>query len=348
MESSERTSRRVVQFMDSLGFGRGGLTSAVYKRMALIPSDVELVVAVTGMQFGVGPVFEELRRQGRIPEHAKLRAFFDEEFGGPSLQLREPSHQWPHDSLTIREAGASSTHVRYFDKDGTFLGLERLDSQGHPVSRDIHSKDRPHEIVRRDHFDKAGNLRRSEWFDDQWKPRYETFYRSEGNAFASTWLNDSGGRYRSVLFSREGEVRLARDYNGMRIPWVEALLEEVPGTVALSDEPSTVFALAQSRKIGSVRGLAAIHTVHYANNVDSRNGYRGWFHYYRVGQGNIDEIVTLTGEQWKALAEAGTGIGDEKTSVVPHAAPDWDSPVRQQPTGNLLYLGRLHRDKRID
>ena len=67
--------RTVVQLMDSLGFNRGGLTKAVYKRVNMYcEKGYTVIVCVTRYQPDAKEIFLALQKQGLLHTDARFHS----------------------------------------------------------------------------------------------------------------------------------------------------------------------------------------------------------------------------------------------------------------------------------
>lgn len=346
----------IIQLIDSLGLGRGGLTKAIYDRLTFASSIDETILLVTGVQFNVKEIGDILKKNKQIPDSVKVLGIFDEAFGC-DIPTVPPLVTLYKDNLyeMVEKKEGSVRAIRYFNNQGQYIGLESFDGNGKLNFLEIHSTEFPHICSIRQFYDAEGRVRSVKYFDFSWKPRFETVFRSDGSPIYSCWLKeDNGDRYRISYFNiLDGKkvAELCSDSYDLRAKLIAPILDKYPNSVLLSDEPSTILFLSRNYPFNQKvrKGVGYIHTTHTYKVADGSEQLKPWYFSYKLNSGSLSVIVSTNHIQANELRET---IPLANTSNVLSISHPIQSKVevspKKEPTYHLLFLGRLSNEKRVD
>lgn len=352
VDTGVRMQPAILQLMGSLGLNRGGLTRAVYERTSLLGKDKRVVIGALAHQFDYAEVFANILDSGALPQHSVLRDFHSDiqknnRVGSPEKTQFSELISQDEGIESTTEVGANNVFVRFFHR-GTFIGMQCQDKSGAIKYIDHHDLNRPWIVDFRDRFDAAGRVRTREYMTEDFKPRYKVFYNEGGGEYLAHWISPTGYEYRAILFTQDSAEQF-KDLRAVHSRWIRKLSDELDSSVLFSDEPTTAFALSldlpKSKKVG------AIHTTHYANQVDAQGGLKGWVPHYIKALKSIDKLVFFTETQLSDFRKDSNYDGDLLTTVS-HAAPalkDLPAPnLIDKDPNKIVIVSRLDKDKRID
>ncbi|ABY70160.1 hypothetical protein APJL_1608 [Actinobacillus pleuropneumoniae serovar 3 str. JL03] len=341
----------IIQLIDTLGLGRGGLTKAIYERVTYLSQIEKVTLVVTGLQFDVQRVASLLKEQKQIPEELEVVGLFDFAFGSEKLEISPPIALDKSNLYKTIEATDSSNIYRYFDEQGRFLGLENYSTDNTLNFLEVHSKEFPHICRARQIYDSNGHVRCVRYFDYTWKPRFETVFESSGNPIYSCWLTETGNRYRIISFGKENKIaKICSDFYQLRADILYKIIEQYPNSILISDEPTTIAFI--SRDFGFKKyireGIGYIHTTHtyQSAGVDK---LKPWFFDYKLNSGVLSLILSTNEIQAVELRKVIAGANEQNVKSLPHSIEiKTDTQIKKFPTGRLLFLGRLSDEKRVD
>jgi glycosyltransferase involved in cell wall biosynthesis len=346
------SDRVIVQVLDSLGLNRGGLTRAVFDRFRAVSEGRRAVLVTVAFQADVEDLFEQLKRDGSLPEHAELVSFHQDlrRRSRRAHQKMVFEHSGWDDSPAFQSVteGSNSWSLRRYFTSGVFVGLVGRAANGELRHVDRHDGDRPWLRIYRDTAWPGGSIAKREYFDDEGKVRFRTYVGLDERPYISTWVNPAGYEYRTVEHP-SGESVLHNDMRWANSAWLAEKLEEFGPAVVFSDEPRASFALAISSP--DVFHVTSIHTTHYKNNRDKADGLKQWMKHYLEFIDNVGLFVFFTDTQRSHFIED-TGCSRDRTVVVAHAAP-LEKGVAAQRTVNrveqlFVTVSRLAGEKQID
>lgn len=340
-----------IQLIDTLGFGRGGLTKSIYERLTYVSKKEETILVVTGMQFEVDRVASVLKKENIIPESVKVIGLFDHAFGNDKTIIEPPIPNLNKEVLyQTKESSESSTVIRYFDQQGRFVGLENFTADNRLNYLEVHSSEFPHICRARQLYDSAGKVRCVKYFDYTWKPRFETVFHSSGKPIYSCWLTETGSRYRIVSFGQGIDSQIVKDFYDVRQILLENIIKEYPNSILVSDEPSTIPFISRNYEFNKLvkKGIGYIHTTHtyQSNGIEKM---KPWFYDYKLNSGSLSLILCTNKIQADELKKVIVGATNDNVMALTHAIELKDNiSAKQYPLGKLLYLGRLSDEKRVD
>lgn len=337
----------VVQLLDSLGTGRGGLTRAVLKRFRLVSEGRRAIVATVAYQSDLVDVYEQLKHEGSLPPHTELRNFHldKREFSRAGTQMIETgAASWGMSKHARAVPDPDSEGlVRYFD-GGRIVGAMSQDRNGRPRFLEKHDPLRPWVRLYRDTFWPDGTMGKREYFDDLNAARYRIYVDREKRPYISTWVSPKGYEYRSIEHKTETS-ETHKDMRWANAVWLQELLGQTGQTILYGDEPRTSFAFSIASK--SVYTVATIHTTHR----DVAGNLKQWMTHYRDSLKNINQVVFFTDAQRKEFI-ADTGLEASRTQVIPHAAPTKEGLEARRECDKqkrlFVTVSRLADDKQID
>ncbi len=295
-----KMAKPVIQVMDSLGFNRGGLTKAVFKRLQLLSEENEVYLLTVAYQPTIKEIFEKLQESGDIPKKVKLLNFFEDfkKIAPPigDEKAQEFNEIFTEDNLfTVREKSGRNSLFRYY-QEGMFLGLKVEDPQGRPQYLEHHDKERP--WVRKNRFTywRDGSPSRCEYYDDNGKVRYRIYFNENKMPYLSSWVTENGYEYRCLTL-KDGSPFLHKDLRWVNSYWLERKLQEIGAGVIYTDEPRTSFALYVSHP--NYRIVTSIHTTHLDPDVREGSKLKAWVSHYQETLDNTDMTVFLLSNREK-------------------------------------------------
>ena len=296
--------RVIVQVLDSLGGNRGGLTRAVFDRFRAVSVGRRAILVTVAFQTDVEDVFDELKRDGSLPEHAELVNFHQDlrRRTRDSLQRMTFEHaEWESSPAfqSVAEGSASWSLRRYF-ASGAFVGLVGRAANGELRHVERHDDNRPWLRIYRDSTWPGGSIAKRDYFDDEGAVRFRTYIGLDGCPYISTWVNPAGYEYRTVEHT-SGDPVLHTDMRWANSAWLAEKLDEFGPAVVFSDEPRTSFALAITSP--SVFHVASIHTTHYKNNRDNSDGLKQWMKHHVDSSTTSGLFVFFTDTQRRDFIE---------------------------------------------
>ncbi|OHO33900.1 hypothetical protein HMPREF2690_00205 [Corynebacterium sp. HMSC034E11] len=344
--------RTVVQLMDSLGFNRGGLTKAVYKRVNMYcEKGYTVIVCVTRYQPDAKEIFLALQKQGLLHTDARFHSLVNSDI---PMDVDRSLSGWTRSANRVEAENRNDRVVRHFDNLGRFLGLEKLDSSGHKLFEDHHSPLSPHVITHRAFFDRAQNIRKVQYFDTSWNPRFETVFGEAGAPVYSAWISPEGKQDRFIYFGDESEdTSEFPTWNDLRSAmlgrWLNTFTQQVS---VISDEPMTMPLLIQGESLDHVTGIGVMHTTHFiGSGYENPLRYKGWLSRYVPGKGMLKKVVCITNAQLADLRTLMPDLNEENSAAIPHALSNPNSfqpkPDFKMFAYRLLYLGRLAPEKQV-
>lgn len=353
-EDAIRVDGQLVQLMGSLGHMRGGLTRSVYARLWAVEEGTPITIAVTGYQHDVEKVFQELIDSRAIPPHTKLRSYFTDISQDARIANHGPLAQESLEPViskvadTVREEAADDgSVVRRMYSNGRFLGLERYSHNGALRYIDVHREDQVHLPAYRDYYDGRDSPHLRQYLDDAFKARYHIYYTPAGCAYASHWVSPGGRAYRFTQFANDAASHY-EDLDAARAAWVQGLCAPHGRTVVVSDEPATMHALQNRSSEKEQLHVGVIHTVHFLNNWDAREGYKSWLTWYQDPK-TVDRVVVTTEAQAQDLRKELPAEFTGRVYVASHAAPvPVDRNMDEGRRFNVVVVGRLDPNKRVD
>lgn len=348
---NESATAAVVQVLDSIGKNRGGLTRAVLERFRLLSEGRRAILVTVAYQPDVRTVFEELKRDGSLPDQTELLNYYEDQRQTSRRLL--PRVSMPHEDWEsgapfqgAPEASAHGTQIRYF-LAGTFAGLVYRDSAGILRHVDKHDENRPWIREYRDTSWIDGSVSRREYFDEQNKARFRIYIDAEKRPYLSAWVSPEGYEYRTAEHLTAGSAQHG-DTRASNAAWLSRQLKVVGPAVVYTDEPRTTFALAVAAP--KVFHVTSIHTTHYQNNQNNAEGIKHWANHYVDHMNNIGRLVFFTETQRRDFIRD-SKFPESRAVVVPHAAP-LESAARASAVAredsSLVTVSRLADDKRID
>lgn len=342
----------IIQLVDTVGFNRGGLTKAIYDRLHLASNaGKEVVLVVTGLQFDVKLVTDELKKAGHIPINIKIRALFDDCFNDSELSpLGFPLSFDKNDLYKAEEVQENTRLVRYFDQFGKYVGLDNFSISNVKRFTDFHSPEWPQSITTRVIYDVSGRIRAAKYFDNNWKPRYETVFYSNGNPIYSCWLHENGNRYRIISFNPDTKTAKAcSSFFDVRTDLIREVFEEFPDSLVISDEPNTISFLSRGFNFKIKEGVGYIHTTHNYVKSDGKEANKPWLSAYSFNTGALSLILTTNDKQADELHHILKGANPSNLFAIYHGT-ELDSNVSSKnlASGHILFLGRLSDEKRVD
>ncbi|ULJ65315.1 glycosyltransferase [Wielerella bovis] len=346
----------IIQLIDSLGLNRGGLTKAIYERLTFVSTHYETILLVTGIQFDVEKKARILKANKLIPETVKVIGLFDHVFGSDEQKIPSPIEFYSDNLYEIIEEKQNVNKViRYFNDQGQYVGLKNFHNDGILNFLEIHSTEFPHICKIRQYYDSNGKVRLVKYFDYSWKPRFETAFRSDGSPIYSCWLKEENGdRYRISYFDKSNGKRVAElcsDSYDLREKLLSPIIEEYPESIMISDEPSTILFLSRNYAFNKKikKGIGYIHTTHTYKTSDGTVKLKPWYFSYKLNSGCLSTIISTNEIQAKELREIIPSAHEENVFAISHAIEMNHSVLpKKEPTGHLLFLGRLSDEKRVD
>ncbi|MDP9801229.1 poly(glycerol-phosphate) alpha-glucosyltransferase [Arcanobacterium wilhelmae] len=337
----------IVQLMDSVGYGRGGLTRVMYQRLEVLKeyTDEEIWVVITGLQFDACSVFSSLQRDGFIPEGVKVHALFDDDYVGYSIRGRDPEFSFdPGDGALVAEEKEGLVR-RYYDISGKFLGLTKYRKNGTRISSDIHSHESPQLCLKTVEYDALSRPRRAVYRDSEWNEKFETVLTTRGELLYSAWKTVSNYSYRCTLFNNDtGKAQLFSGFHEMRAWMLREFLRGLPGEVTvISDEPATVPMITLMPDSNGINGIGMIHNTHFVGDGsgDSKNQLRGWAKYYSEPRGALQKIACLTNAQLGDLRSLYPAWTDRNSRAITNMVDIRDVKARHDFFYEVLFVGRL-------
>lgn len=344
----------VIQLIDSLGLGRGGLTKAIYERIAFLNQIEETILVVTGIQFDVKEVENILKANKQIPETLKVIGIFDHAFGNDESKIPPPIMFYTDNLYEIAEKKENANKViRYFNSQGAYVGLKNFHGNGNLNFLEVHSSEFPHICQARQFYDSEGRVRLVRYFDYSWKPRFETAFRSDGSPIYSCWLKEeSGDKYRIVYFDGSSRTAtLCSDSYDLRAKLLAPIIEQYPNATVISDEPSTILFLSRSYAFNQKikKGIGYIHTTHTYKTADGTEKLKPWYFSYKLNSGSLSTVLTTNDIQAKELRAIMPSADESNVFSISHAIElNHAIQPKAEYTGHLLFLGRLSDEKQVD
>lgn len=333
-----------IQVMDSLGEGRGGLTKAVFDRLELLSREHRVILATVAYQPNVRSLFERMKQRGTIPVDVELRSFHEDSRNIMLAGQKATSsyRSWLSDNSV--SLVADGPNIERFYKHGIFLGLIAKDRSGKLVYSDVHSFDRPWELMFRERFWSDGSLAIREYIDNSAAARYRIYYNRDSVPYMSTWVTP--GRYECrATYWTENAPRTLTDVRSANAIWLDSLIGEFSHPVIFFDEPRTSFT-ALAEKNGA-KIVATIHTTHRESSETP--GAKLWVKHYLNNADNIDLFIVLTETQRQHLL-ADFNLRDSKVLVIPHGVKrgSTDFMNNDYKPEKFVIVSRLAKEKRVD
>lgn len=341
----------IVQVLDSLGEGRGGLTRAVYDRFRHLSEGRRAILITVAYQTDGRAVFERLQAQGLLPQHAELVNFHDSMYSNraygmgrraPSLSKGLIKDATEH---TV-ERFAKKSLKRYFSH-GVFRGVEAHTNEGRWISTQVHAADRPWVLTAEEFASPQGTPRLRNYYDENQAVRYRVYYTEKGAPYLHSWVTPGGYEYRAVAAVDSGKPAVYKDVKAVNSAWLESQLAELGNVWLFADEPRTNFAFTKSA--GNVSRIANIHADHRSGHHPAE--LKHWTRDYVSARRNIDRFVFPTQAQADVFV-ADTDVPPEQVLTIPHAAaagaPEVGDGAQAAAEGRFVFVGRLAPEKRID
>lgn len=350
MENAAGRQPSIVQVMDSVGLARGGLTRAVFKRLRHLTREYRSCILTVAPQGDAQKNIDLLKKAGDVPASTRHTNFHEDlrcHSTTSELPLRMPHVEWESGSefaSTVERIGATTTR-RYY-RSGTFVGLTHARSDDKLQHVDVHDVDRPWLRLWRDRFDSAGEILAREYYDEAGQIRYRIYTTTDAKPYLSTWVSTGGYEYRTVRYESTGST-LNADMRQANQVWLIDLLKNMGPTVVFTDEPRTSFALGVD--LTNTYHVASIHTTHFKNNRDSADGNKQWLSHYIESAANVGKFVLFTDRQ-RAEILPELSVTRDSVAVVPHAAPleVIDAKAAEDKGLDVVTVARLADSKRID
>ena len=340
----------VVQVMDSLGEGRGGLTKAVFERFSLLSQNSDSVLITNAFQVNSQDIFNRLQSSGVIPEHTVHKNFHRSLHENISIRGKRAkpllhSLKKSADTTTTESFGKRSI-TRYFS-EGRFLGLELTNDQGRWQQTEVHGENTPWLLSAREYSSTSGAVSLREYYDENQKPRYRIYYNQKGIPYAQTWVTPAGYEYRTVTSLFSGKPEIYKDMKQLNALWLEKEISAMPNVALFADEPRTNYAF--KHKTENVKRYAPIHADHRVNSTSSE--IKPWVKDYTTNAKNIDTFLFFTVQQANLFAKD-TGVPSSQITVIPHAIDlslAEHNVQRAEPSFPVFTsIGRLAPEKRIE
>lgn len=209
-----------------------------------------------------------------------------------------------HNGERIYENGVYKKYKKYHS-DGCLDFIEHFNEQRYRIRKDI--------------FDRKGNIRKTSYMDYITnKPRQMFFYRNNGDAYMSKWVNpETGLAIRVNLFDQKGNIeKIYSNDDQLKTEWIERLIKTYSNPVIVSDARNTDQLLVNIKNKSAVK-IWRLHSNHLKApfEVDSDIAPP-----VKIGFENLDKFdaaVFLTEQQKKDIEKR---VGTKHNLyVIPHA-----------------------------
>lgn len=344
--------------MGSIGRNRGGLTKTLYQNLSYIGKDSRVIIALTGFQLDAYEILDELKEQGKIPQGTILRSMHEDISGRISIEKMKKTNSSnpgflnsPNLYSISEEKRNGSLQKRYYS-NGEYKGRVLYNSDGSTKYVYYHDDNRPQSVLYRDLVSANGYVFAREYLDDKFSIKYKIYYDYKEEAYLNYWVDTKGDPYKISSPSTKYNV-LFSNIDGLKYKWGEELRKEFVGASFISNEPATMSALLGTRS-ETGRSVAAIHTVHYRNNNDIKDGHKPWMDYY-VGDNTkgVHNLVVLTNHQRNDIKQEFPELEDKMIVISPPSPKtlpikEKDIVAKSKTRHNIMYIGRLAPQKQVD